>query len=304
MAALAEADLLDGGSPKAATAQELTWWKSYAELDADHRRKHETVRKTRNPGIVEVSVRGGSTRNPRPIPLNPETVEAIYAAAIQAFEQAKAAARKDDLLFHALARTNLPQGKRAGIYVLGIFPIPVYRGTKFAPLYREVPVVLYPDKDAKQDHWQSGGHVPIDNNAPEADLEYLAIEYNPFFPTAKLPRNLENYSDSYRLRDTIVHEMTHAADFFRLRKHKPSGVVRREQGKAAYYNQPMEVRAFLQMLIRGLAQDLRADPSTTLDEWLQIQKKISPYWKLLTPANQRKFLQALYQAEQEIREEA
>jgi len=58
MAALAEADLLDGGSPKAATAQELTWWKSYAELDADHRRKNETVRKTRNPGIVEVTVRG------------------------------------------------------------------------------------------------------------------------------------------------------------------------------------------------------------------------------------------------------
>jgi hypothetical protein len=43
MAALAEADLLDGGSPKAEKAKELTWWKTYAELDEEHHGKRNPV---------------------------------------------------------------------------------------------------------------------------------------------------------------------------------------------------------------------------------------------------------------------
>jgi hypothetical protein len=38
MAALAEADLLDGASPKAADAKRLAWWKAYSGLAADKRR--------------------------------------------------------------------------------------------------------------------------------------------------------------------------------------------------------------------------------------------------------------------------
>ena len=38
MAALAEADLLDGASPRAADAKRLAWWKAYSGLAADKRR--------------------------------------------------------------------------------------------------------------------------------------------------------------------------------------------------------------------------------------------------------------------------
>lgn len=50
MAALAEADLLDGASPKAAEAKRLAWWKAYSALAADHRKK-------RNPGLTPAGKR-------------------------------------------------------------------------------------------------------------------------------------------------------------------------------------------------------------------------------------------------------
>lgn len=240
------------------------------------------------------------TSNPRPIPLNQEVVQAIYDAVVDALEQARKAAHKGDLLYDALNRTKLQRGHRKGSFVLGTFPIPVYRGSKFAPLYREVPVMLWPSVEKRQ-HWLYGGAVPINEDDPTADLPYLAIKYTAILPVADLPRNLHSYTDRYGLTNTIVHEMTHAADFFRLRKHVPSGQLRKEKGDAAYYNQPMEVRAYMQAAVRGFKEDLRSDPQMDVEDWLHDAKSGAvAYWKHLTPANQRKFLQALYAAKQEF----
>ena len=54
MAALAEADLLDGASPKAADAKRLAWWKAYSGLAADKRRNPK-----RNPSLLTLAALGG-----------------------------------------------------------------------------------------------------------------------------------------------------------------------------------------------------------------------------------------------------
>jgi hypothetical protein len=112
------------------------------------------------------------------------------------------------------------------------------------------------------------------------------------------------------IRGTLVHELTHAHDYLKMRGYKsparPDAKTPQEQRQAYidYLNQPDEVRAFMQQMVREVlhnAKTLAAYKSfDTQRDRLKVLLRASEIYqeigKFLTPANRKKMLQAVYRA--------
>ncbi|MDO8630458.1 MAG: hypothetical protein Q7R41_08185, partial [Phycisphaerales bacterium] len=137
-----------------------------------------------------------------------------------------------------------------------------------------------------------------------ANPEVLIIRYHPMYPVADIRRGKlwGNYFFESKLRDAIVHELTHASDFQRTAGGNHKQAI---DAPAAYYNSPTEVRAYMQGsvdMLKREAHDLKTNrmgrgERDWLRDWMRAAKHgILAHWDLLTPRNQQRFLRALYQA--------
>lgn len=159
-----------------------------------------------------------------------------------------------------------------------------------------------------------GNYFRVGEGSYGKGFEAILVEFPILYKPAKLiPAFLKAKRETLQreLFKVLLHELTHAHDYIDIEKEKPPeekdlGLVpSREDFKfwEDYYNNPREVRAFMQEIAYETLQ-LLGDPSMdpeikeNLGEAIQIVLKNHPttkeMWEFLTQQNKKKFMQGVY----------